>query len=451
MKTRALLISICAGLACGLAIRSVTAHRPSKTATPSTVSRPATSGNALPESISDVSSATIPTAASSWFAGEAAALRLMRAGSGRDAISGGIQTINAEDGWRFQDYWATIFTQWADEAPDEALAAAEHIHYPIARAMLVQFVFSNYAKTGVGGLMRKALDLRDSISREAALRGLAQTAGPETAPALLREWMSLADDEAQGLMRSFAVSLFQNLSQEDPAAPLRIALEFNEPGPRTRLINAALQTDPDGTPWKSTSDTTVLIDLAKDPRNAAGLSQAMADLTAASPEEGLKVLTTMPEGPEKAGLIAGSARIAICDPFRPGEDKPDVVFLQLDRLCKIYETHRLTAEFRDALIHEGMRSSPGNLGLAVEWFTAHDPTAAERLTLLAAEKMPMLTADWLAAIPPSAKRDRSVAVFAETHAAVDSESATVWAESISDPAERAASLAAVRKSPQKPR
>jgi hypothetical protein len=190
--------------------------------------------------------------------------------------------------------------------------------------------------------------------------------------------------------------------------------------------------------------------LARDPRNVEGLMYHMSATLFYDTPEALKMIADWPDANRQKLLLevfGGAFERLPEGVFRPAMSTENV-----DILIKETKRQEGVAGFRKIPAESAMARGARGLDETAAWILSRQDVAGlEDLTRRAALAEPFTTARWLAAMPISAERDRAVAVFAETHTAIDPESATVWAKSISDPANRAAALAAVRKSPQKPR
>jgi hypothetical protein len=351
-------------------------------------------------------------------------LRLLRQAVTEDSIREGIAVLNADASVRYDDCIAAVFERWAREAPEAALAAAGELHQNRQRTALVWKVFQ--LSSGKPDILAKAIAQPSGISRSAALAALAETVPLERGVGMLREYIK--DRKPDGRLknaRSFPDILFSQWSKIDREMPLRLALATEDPLWRTELLKSACGTL-DILADQPSSER--FLELLRDPRNAESLQDRISEIAFRNFKAGLPFLNELPETNIREVVrrvfrqSIGMVKVA---PWR------DHWELQLTALLAETQS-RLGAEGTRAILSESTLSG-GTQGLddAARWLTSRqDIVGLEDLTRRAALAEPFTTARWLAAMRPSAERDHAVAIFAETHAAVDTESATVWADAL---------------------
>lgn len=225
---------------------------------------------------------------------------------------------------------------------------------------------------------------------------------------------------------SFPDVLLRRLSKLDPKLPLQLALATDDPSWRTWL----LENDPNG----MASDQFAA--LLKEPRNVEGVASHMIWIMGQEPTKWLKLLNEFPEA-NRPKLMRDGVALAV-----GGMHSKDSA-----------EIARAGIEKREGL--EGFRAiladaslTWGAFGLVetAKWLESRqDAAGLDDLTRRATSSEPHTTARWLSTLPPSAGRDRAVAIFAETHAAIDLERAATWAESITDASLREKTLTTLGK------
>ena len=457
MKPRVLLLAAFAGLICGLLVKSPIASNAELShgerslrafANGGTLSRPQLSATLAAAEWESRLSRYLTNALTPPPAGRvagpraetAALLRMARLPVSSETIQEGIALINAMGPSRYSQIIAAVFQRWAREAPEAALAAAGGLRDPATKMTLVWKVFeAGAAAEGPAALLEKAAAQPEGVAHTAAFAALTDSLPPNEVEEMLRQSFT-------GKQHDFQIQLLDKLRQQnpgDPGVPLRFALETGDAAQRAKLIKAALSMTRDWEPG-------ILQKLARNPRNVEGLMYHMSATLRYDAAEGLKMIADWPDANRQKLLLevfGGAFERLPEGVFRPAMSAENVDIL-------IKETERLEGAegFRKILAESAMARGARGLDETAAWMLSRqDAAGLDDLTRRAAVAEPFTTARWLAAMPMSAERDRAVAVFSETHAAIDPESATVWAESISDPANRAAALAAVRKSPQKPR
>ncbi|MES2709418.1 MAG: hypothetical protein V4726_22660 [Verrucomicrobiota bacterium] len=451
MKPRVpvLLLAGFAGLVCGFLVRS----RPAPAAGPVAETRragvTATGASAAPDSksakewearLARYLAAPLPAPASRGSLGPRAEttglLRMALLPVNAETIREGIALLNATGLSRYSGIIPSIFERWAREAPEAALAAAGGLRDSRIKMALVWKVFETAAAAKDPDLLAKAGAQPVGVSRSAAFAAIADSVPVEGIPEMLRR--SLTGKPSPYMAgASFQLQLLTKLAQSDKSAPLRLALETENPAWRAGLLQTSLMMGGD-----EKSDP--LPTLARDPRNVEGLMYHMANRLRYSTAEGLKMIADWPEANRQRlfrKVFEGAFERLPKGVFRPAMEIGNLEIL----ISEIQ--HKEGAEgFRSLLAESALSRGTQGLDETAAWMLSrHDAAGLEDLTRRAALAEPFTTARWLAAMPPSAERDRAVAVFAETHAATDPERAAVWAESIADPAKRAATLTAVRR------
>ena len=461
MKSRTLLLAAIAGLVCGLLFRWRNSEGTAfSDASSRRVPVPLSGKNASlsstqtqPQAVREwealmerylTGSVPLPSAAAakSLRAWADQVLRLLREPVNEASIAEGVALINATGTRRSSNVMANVFERWVREAPEAALAAAQGLRVPMAKGALVWKVFE--ASAGEPGIMDKAMAQPEGITRSIALAALAEAVPAERASEALQEFIKGRTPEEETHSGTFESALFNLLRQGDiggprrgdAAAPLRLALEVEDPAWMS-LMKTALNS-----PISLSTDQ--LEELARDPRNVEGLMDALSTKIHWEPAEWRRILAALPEN-KRHELLAGQTGFAMwwvtSGKFDDQRNTKGVgTFLQ-----ELEQTSG-KQQFQSLMTESALNRGAQGLEDAAKWLSTRQESAGlEDLTRRAAVAEPYTTARWLAAMPLSAERDRAVAVFAETHAAVDPESAAVWAESISDPDKRAAALASVRK------
>ena len=456
MKPRVLLLAAFAGLICGRLVKSPIASNAELShgerslrafANGGTLSRPQLSATLAAAEWESRLSRYLTNALTPPPAGRvagpraetAALLRMARLPVSSETIQEGIALINAMGPSRYSQIIASVFQRWAREAPEAALAAAGGLRDPATKMTLVWKVFeAGAAAEGPAALLEKAAAQPEGVARTAAFAALTDSLPPDQVEKMLRHSFTGKQDD-------FQIQLLQKLRQQnpgDPGVPLRFALETVHAAQRAKLVKASLLMTRDWEPG-------IMQKLARDPRNVEGLMYHMSATLRYDAAEGLKMIADWPDANRQKLLheVFGGAFERLPEGvFRPAMSAENVDIL-------IKETERLEGAegFRQILAESAMARGARGLDETAAWMLSRqDAAGLDDLTRRAAVAEPFTTARWLAAMPMSAERDRAVAVFAETHAAVDPESAAVWTESISDPDKRAAALASVRKRPEKP-
>ena len=454
MKRPAFLIAATAGLICGLCLRYWTVPRVSSslsgtvtprlilTASPVTLPQPEWQ-NRIADFMTIPSAATTETARSGPLADADTARRLLFGPAGIASIWEGIAQMNSARPDQFAEYENAIFNRWAKAFPEEALEAAKGLKHSRSRVLLVWNVFGEFAKSDDIGAMNRAMSLPGVMMRSAALQGIADHAPRDRIPDLLKASMQGIPDWQMAQV-SFQRSLFKAMAKTDAGAPLRLALGIEDPAWRTALMQTAFDIPAQMNPEGPVAETASVLTLASDARNTAAIANQTGGLFNVSPEEGVRVFAAIPEGLEKQHLLRGVLGGGLSMVAR---------WNQIEGTRTKFEDwqSRLNAQgqsenFKEALLDAAVMSGPEGLKFTSEWLASRDAAAVAELSKRAAEQMPYSTARWLSNLPPSAERDRAVAVFAETHAAVDLERAAAWAESIADPAIRNATLTSIRRS-----
>ncbi len=458
MKIRPLFLAGIMGLCCGLLFKWRVPDPGSRAGNPmdrrAAQLMAAPGGSQLPQDsaggrnwesrLSPYLTAPLPPAPAPGAAGPRAAadalLRLLRQPVTDHSIREGIALLNADAPERYYEFAAAVFGRWAREAPEAALAAAEGLRDPRHRTALVWKIFE--AGAAEPDILAKAMAQPAGVNRSAAFAALAETVSTERAVEMLRESMKGRQpggmDDSIGTVQ---VALFNKFRKNDPGMPLRLALETDDPAWRTALLKTASI----GGGGPSGEELSVLI---RDPQNVEGLKNKVWSKTFFRPEEGLKALAGLPEAERRevtAGVVGLSIEMLTAERFREQAAKDNRAG-KLDDLLKEVEKRDGVEGTRAVLAESALARGTQGLDETASWMRSRrDAVGLEDLTRRAAAAEPFTTARWLAAMPPSADRDRAVAVFAETHAAVDPERAAVWAASIADAAQRAAALAAVKR------
>lgn len=451
MKPRVLLIAAVAGLACGfcfrptlqdaLAFRSKSGAK-TESATQAAEARfPAPGRNAADiwnTRFSQYLTGPLPPAAvpsSSAVMGPraetAALLRMARLPVTADSIQEAVSLINAMEPSRCAGILPAIFARWAREAPDAALAAAEGLRHAQNRMALVWKVMQPAATQNDPGILAKLAALPPGIARTAAYAAITDSLPPEAVPEMLKR--TLAGKPQMFLWSaSFQDQLLRKLAETDKAAPLRLALETDDPAWRAELLGMALTIPSDDT------DQTLLT-LARDPRNAEGLVYRAAGALKYNTDQGLGMIAGWPEATQRK-VFSRAFRSAFMPP-QEGEKTPAIppenLTTLLDQAARTFGADGLKSILAESALSGGVES----LQNTAAWMQSRQDTAGlGNLTHQAATAEPFTTARWLATMPPSPARDTAISIFAETHAATDPESARAWAASITDPAKREAAL-----------
>ncbi len=458
MKTRSLLLAASVGLTCGFLFKWLAPGRGSDAGNPPDRRGPQLLAGphgttALPDSEADkkwalrlspyLADPVISASAAGATGPRAEAdvvLRLLRQPVTADSIREGIAVLNGGAAERYDEFIASVFERWAREAPETALAAAEGLREPRQLVALVWKVFE--VSAGESDILAKAMAQPRGLTRSAACAALAETLPSERAVEMLRESMK---DRPPGSLTeiggSFQASLFLKLNKLDKGLPLGLALETDDPVWRTSLLKTACN-------FGANPSSDQLLELLKDPRNVEGLKDEVGVRAVFKPREGMKILSGLPDTDQREAvrdIIGFSIEMLTSERLRemmPKEDREAGLSSLLSDTVNREGADGLQAIISESALARGIQG----LDETARWLTSrHDAPGLDDLTRRAALAEPFTTARWLAAMPMSAERDRAVAVFAETHAAVDPEHAAVWAESISDPDKRAAALASVRK------
>ncbi len=357
-----------------------------------------------------------------------------------DSIREGIEEINAAGPARYASILAAVFGRWARENPEAALAAASQLRDPGAKMALVWKVFESASSASYPDILAKAMAQPQGIARSAAFAAITESVPVERIREVLQQ--SIAGIPPHHLaFDSFQERLLRKAAQADRTAPLRLALEIEEPSWRAGLLRAALfMTDSsDKTEWTATFSK-----LAQDPRNAEGLLYHMARTLEYNANEAISLLDHWPP-PNRQKLLSEAFSNAFMK-LPEGSFRPPVSQENLATLIRYAEDQGGPGYFRNILTEAALLRGAQGLDETAQWLaTRGDSTGIDDLTRRATQSEPFTTARWLATLSSSPDRDRAVAVFAETHAATDPESATTWAESIADPGKREATLTAARK------
>lgn len=364
-------------------------------------------------------------------------LRLLREPVSETSIREAVALFNASGGHRYAEVMASVFERWAREAPQAALAAVRGLREPGAKAALLWKVFE--VSAGEPGVMDKAMELPKGMLRSVALAALAESIPPGSESAALHELIKNRRPGDGNELGGFPYALFEKLGKRgsaDPGAPLRLALETEDPAWRAYLLEAALT-------HEGLESVPSLEELARDPRNVEGLMEFIGGRIDWEQHQAKmnELLAALPEAKRREVLVR-QAGLWFRDEGLEVPQTNEALRMFLEELKRTEGGEGYRDLFAKSALARGTR---GLENAALQLAERKNPGELEDLTRRAAAAEPFTTARWLAAMPPSPERDRAVAVFAETHAAVDPERAAVWAESIADPARREAALSALGK------
>jgi hypothetical protein len=453
MKARGFIIAVTAGLACGFLVRPMIAG--SRTSFSNDRKDRAPQAKTTKQSASDLGNwdarifryLNAQAQSKSTSTGSAANAReeadrlmdLLRQPVDGSSIRRGVAILNASDLSNYGDIMASVFERWAREAPEEALAAAPELFRPEAKSALVWKVFQPLA--GDPEIIIKAMAQPPGIIRTAALAAITASAPPDKLDEILRESML---NQSPGFRReddSIQAQLIRRMATIDPELPMRLAQGTTDPQWRTELLRSVLATGIEA------ADPKLLADMVRDPQNAEALKDSFGQTLQRNPAEGIKLMAHLPEADRQEVLssivgwsIWGFAKLGDSQ-IRTSFDNDRFEILRKD----IEQQHGVDG-FRAILADSALNTGTEGLANAAKWLgSRNDPAGLADLTRRATRSEPFTTARWLATLPASGERDRAVAVFAETHAAADPESAAAWAESITDPSRREATLAAIKK------
>ena len=356
------------------------------------------------------------------------------------SIRDGVAFLNAMDLADYADVMGSIFERWAMQCPDEALAAVADLHRAEAKIGLIWKAFQLSA--GKPGSMMEAMAQPAGFFRTTACTAVLDNLPPDQLQDVLKQTMMgqspgyspIADASIQAL-------ILKKIAFTDPELPLKLAKETTDPAWRTSLLRITMeklsQDDPAEFNLKFKS-------LARDPNNAEGLVESLSSILHRNTAQGIMLMTELPETNRREALqdfVATSMGFFSYPRHRDRENRSGFELVRKD-----VEQRGGPDGFRAILADSALNHGAQGLVHTAKWLaTNSDSTGLDDLTLRATQSEPFTTARWLATLPSSPERDRAVSIFAETHAATDPESATTWAESITDPGKREATLTTVRK------
>ncbi len=356
------------------------------------------------------------------------------------SIRDGIAFLNAMDLADYADVMGSIFEHWAMQCPDEALAAAADLHHAEAKVALIWKAFQLSAAEPDS--MIKAMAQPAGLFRTTACAAVLDNLPPDKLQDVLHQTMQGQSPSLAWLAHaSIQALILKKIALTDPELPMKLAKETTDPRWRTSLLQLTMeqisQEDPQEFILKFKS-------LARDPKNAEGLVAPLSSILHRNTAEGIKLITELPETNRREALqdfVATSMEFFSDPRHRERENRSGFELVRKD-----VEQRGGPDGFRTLLADTALNRGAQGLSNAAKWLASNnDPVGLDDLTRRATQSEPFTTARWLATMSPSPERDRAVAVFAETHADTDPESATTWAESIADPGKREATLTAVRK------
>ena len=371
-------------------------------------------------------------------------LKLLKEPVSASSMQEAVAFFNANGSARYEEFMTAVFERWVREEPEAALAAAQRLRGPTAKAALVWKIFEFYA--GNPDIMAKAMTQPAGLIRSVALAALAESVPPGRESEALQAFIKERRPGNWKVGGSFPHALFEKLHRgdprhslpADPGAPLRLALETHDPAWRSFLLQTALTYEP------SPSEANIE-ELARDPRNLDGLLKAPGGKLHEDPVGFKKLLAALPEDKRRDAIVQevalAASRLQNQIPEEQSKNEGVEHFLQ-----ELEQTEGAEG-FRVILSESALSRGPQGLHDTARWLTQRrDEAGLEDLTRRSTLAEPFTTARWLSAMPLSAERDRMVAIFAETHASVDPDRARVWAESITDPDKRSHAVAGIDNS-----